>query len=555
MSLNSLLGGGKRRDVYVSVSTACGLEILEVDNSGVIRTYAQAPLDYNDAAREIASYDTFKSSLIELLQSRNIDPSKINVHLNLPTVWFGLKEGIQLLLDDNAITNIVMGELEQSYIFKRKTPVPYWFDAQISTNSDSRNVFYTAVQQEVVTEISEILTSIGAVLVSVGCSMFADLKGLYVTGLARGQMEDEGCSWSLMIINNSGFQLLSLQGKRLLEYYEEPMPLKSFEGEEAYTEIENAAQIALMNSPSTSFVIVSETNLVSAELLKERLQFGGQSVAIEDNQYRKEPLADFGLNVLPDDQVKVSLSAYGSTAPSGLINQDVNFLGATEKAAEVATIGGITPQIATVISLILLVVIGGILYFSAGQTEKMFNDVQAKSADIDTQVAQIDEQIAQKQSGSEGKAAFDPVEEIGKTLKNNRTKIMAYAALGESVPKSLYLTYFITGDDGLIDIKGCANTVEDVYVFFKNLKDSLVDSNLRVSNLGLRSGSLDKVVNDTISPYDSAPYIFEITNMTDSQMQTFMNRLTNTTPATNENGDQNNGDNAPQQQEEQNTNQ
>lgn len=555
MSLNSLLGGGKRRDVYVSVSTACGLEILEVDNSGVIRTYAQAPLDYNDAAREIASYDTFKSSLIELLQSRNIDPSKINVHLNLPTVWFGLKEGIQLLLDDNAITNIVTGELEQSYIFKRKTPVPYWFDAQISTNSDSRNVFYTAVQQEVVTEISEILTSIGAVLVSVGCSMFADLKGLYVTGLARGQMEDEGCSWSLMIINNSGFQLLSLQGKRLLEYYEEPMPLKSFEGEEAYTEIENAAQIALMNSPSTSFVIVSETNLVSAELLKERLQFGGQSVAIEDNQNRKEPLADFGLNVLPDDQVKVSLSAYGSTAPSGLINQDVNFLGATEKAAEVATIGGITPQIATVISLILLVVIGGILYFSAGQTEKMFNDVQAKSADIDTQVAQIDEQIAQKQSGSEGKAAFDPVEEIGKTLKNNRTKIMAYAALGESVPKSLYLTYFITGDDGLIDIKGCANTVEDVYVFFKNLKDSLVDSNLRVSNLGLRSGSLDKVVNDTISPYDSAPYIFEITNMTDSQMQTFMNRLTNTTPATNENGDQNNGDNAPQQQEEQNTNQ
>ena len=120
--------------------------------------------------------------------------------------------------------------------------------------------------------------------------MFVDLKGLYVTGLARGQMEDEGCSWSLMIINNSGFQLLSLQGKRLLEYYEEPMPLKSFEGEEAYTEIENAAQIALMNSPSTSFVIVSETNLVSAELLKERLQFGGQSVAIEDNQYRKEPL-------------------------------------------------------------------------------------------------------------------------------------------------------------------------------------------------------------------------------------------------------------------------
>ncbi len=550
MSLNSLLGGGRRRDIYVSVSPACGLEVLEVDNSGVIRTYAQAPLDYNDAAREIASYDTFKTSLIDLLQSRNIDPSKINVHLNLPTVWFGLKEGIQLLLDDNAITNIVTGELEQSYVFKRKTPLPYWFDAQVSDKLDSRDVFYTAVQQEVIAEISEILTSIGAVLVSVGCSMFADLKGLYVTGLAREQMETDDCSWTLMIINNSGFQLLSLQGKKLLEYYEEPMPLKSFEGEEVYTEIENAAQIALMSSPSSSLVIVSETNLVSAELLRERLQFSGQTIAVEDNQYRKEPLADFGLNVLPDDQVKVSLSAYGSTAPSGLINQDVNFLGAGDKPVEVATIFGITPQVATIISLILLVIVGGILYFSAGATEKMLNDVQAKSAEIDTQISAIDEQINQKQSGSEGKTAFDPVEEIARTLKNNRTKIMAYAALGESVPKTLYLTYFITGDDGLIAIKGCANTVEDVYVFFKNLKDSLVDSNLRVSNLGLRSGSLDKVVNDTISPYDSAPYIFEITNMTDSQMQSFMDKLTNTTSTTtSENGDQNSGDNAQQNQQ------
>ena len=186
MSLNSLLGlGGGKKDIYVSVSPACGLEILEIDNSGAIKTYAQAPLEYNEAQREIASYDAFKNTLLELLQSRNIDPAKINVHLNLPTVWFGLKEGIQLLLDDNAITNIIIGELEQSYIFKRKNPVPFWFDAQVSTNTDSRSVFYTAVQEEVVVQMKEILTSIGATLVSVGSSMFSDLKGLYVTALAK----------------------------------------------------------------------------------------------------------------------------------------------------------------------------------------------------------------------------------------------------------------------------------------------------------------------------------------------------------------------------------
>ena len=555
MSLNSLLGlGGGKKDIYVSVSPACGLEILEIDNSGAIKTYAQAPLEYNEAQREIASYDAFKNTLLELLQSRNIDPAKINVHLNLPTVWFGLKEGIQLLLDDNAITNIIIGELEQSYIFKRKNPVPFWFDAQVSTNTDSRSVFYTAVQEEVVVQMKEILTSIGATLVSVGSSMFSDLKGLYVTALAKEQMDNEGHSWTLMVVNNSGYQLLSLQGKRLLEYYEEPMPLKAFEGEEVYTEIENSVQIALMSSPSSSLVIISESDLVSAEILKERLQFAGQTIVVEDNQYRKEPLANFGLNVLPDDQVKVSLSAYGSAAPSALINNDVNFLGVSEPV-EVATFMGLTPQIATVLAVIVLAVVGGLSYFGANATEKMVVEQQTKAVEIENQFTAIQEQVEQLEGSKEGQVTFDPVEEIAKTLKNNRVKIMAYAALGESIPKDLYLTYFITGDDGLIAIKGCADTVEDVYVFFKNLKDSLVDSNLRVSNLGLRSGSLDKVVNETISPFDSAPYIFEITNMTDSQLQSYINKLSPSTSSDENSGENSTENNTESSSTEENTNQ
>ena len=83
----------------------------------------------------------------------------------------------------------------------------------------------------------------------------------------------------------------------------------------------------------------------------------------------------------------------------------------------------------------------------------------------------------------------------------------------------------MTGEDGMIDIKGCADSVEDVYVFFKNLKDSLVDSKLRLSKLDLKSGSLDKIVNSTVSTIDNAPYIFEITNMTDTQLTMFMKKL------------------------------
>lgn len=533
MSLQNLLGLGGGIDVYVSVSPACGLEMMAVDKHGNVKSYAQTPLDYNEAQREIANYDDFKTSLETLFQMRNINPAKAKIHLSVPTVWFGSKEGLPLLLDDPAITNVVIGDLEQTYIFKRKEPMPYWFDALASTNSDSRNVFYTAVQKEAVDQIREILTSMGATLVSVDCSLFADLKALYVTGIAAEQMQD-GYSWSLMIVNNSGFQMIGLQGKKILEYYEEPLPIKSYEGEEIYAAIENAAQIALMSTPSSALVVLSETDLVSAEILAGRLQFSGKTIFVEDNQFRKEPLMEMSLNILSEDQIKVSLHAIGAYQPAGVMPVDVNFLAEGGKAKpETAVIelnlgGGkvleLTPNKACVIVIIIGLIIMapiGLAYYITGN---MLAKKQAESAALDTQITQLDEQLKKYETKKEDNS-FDPIAEIEKVLKFNRSKIMAYAALGESIPPNLYLTYFMTGNDGQIDIKGCADSVEDVYIFFKNLKDSLVESELRLKQLDLKNGSLDTVINNTASTIDNAPYIFEITNMNDTQLQVFMNQL------------------------------
>ena len=101
---------------------------------------------------------------------------------------------------------------------------------------------------------------------------------------------------------------------------------------------------------------------------------------------------------------------------------------------------------------------------------------------------------------------------------------MAYSALGDSVPKNLYLSYFMTGDDSYVDIQGYANTVEDVYVFFQNMKDSLIDSKLRLSKLDLKTSSLEDVIENSPNAYNS-PYVFEITNMDEGQLSSFMNAL------------------------------
>lgn len=570
--LDSLGLGGGGTDVHITVSPACGLEMTVVDGHGGIKSYANVPLEYNEAQREIANYDEFKAGIETLFQMRNINPKKANVHLSLPTVWFGMKEGIPLLLDDPSITNIVIGDLENTYIFKRKDPIPFWFDALASTNSDSRSVFYTAIQADVVETIKGIFTGLGASLVSVSCSLFADLKALYETGFATAQMNDDSNSWSLMIVNNSGYQMLGMQGKRILEYFEEPLPLKSYEGEEIYSEIENAAQIALMSTPSTSLVIVSETDLVSAEILSKKLQFGGTIIPVEDNKFRTEPLMEMSLNIIPEDQIKVSLHSIGECAPNEAFPIAVDFLAAGgQKVAKVEVLEipigngkviSITPQKATIITVILLALVLGTFGSAHMFVQNLNNKISEKSADLDTQITDLDNQIKQYESTS-GEVQFDPLAEIEKVLKNNRTKIIAYAALGEAVPKNLYLTYFMTGDEGMVDIKGCADSVEDVYVFFKNLKNLMVGSKLRLSKLDLKSGSLDKIVTSTASTIDNAPYVFEITNMDENQLKSFMDKLTsspkkddpNNNNTNNNSGDNNNSGNNNNSQDNNSNNQ
>ena len=525
------LGGGK--DIYLSVSPACGLEMIELDKQGSIKSYAQAPLEYNEAQREIANYDSFKAALESLFAMRNINPAKANIHLSVPTVWFGAKEGLPLLLDDNGITNVVLGELEQTYIFKRTEPIPFWFNNLVSQNSDSRNIFYTAVQSSAINQIKDILTGMGATLVSVECSLFAYLKGLYFTGIASEQMQEENHSWNLMIINNSGYQMLGLQGKRILDYYEEPLAIKSYEGEELYTAINSSLEVALMNTPSDTLIIVSETDLVSAQALAGKIQFNGQVIFVDDNKFRHEPIMEMSLNILSDDQIKVSLHSIGHTSPAGVMPVDVNFIsdGKTSVGPAVIEIpvGNsvflLTPAKACVILLILGALILTPLLLIHYLTQDKLAKAQEKSSELDSRITQVEEQIKALQASS-GKTEFDIFSEIERVLKNNRIKIMAYAALGESIPKNIYLTYFLTGDDGKINIKGCADSVEEVYVFFKNLKDSLVDSQIRLSKLDLKnSDSVDKLVNDTVSTVDDAPYIFEITNMSENELKLFKNGL------------------------------
>ena len=530
MDLNSILsqlGVGSKDTVYLSVTPGIGLELIQLDiQSRTVKNYAYRPLEYNEALRELSDIEGFKNAVTELFNELKV-PLKSSVVLNLPMVLFGSKE-LPLLLADDAVTEALTSEVEQSYIFKRYEPVISWTDASNSQSGDLRKLFYSAIQKNVIDDIKNALNELGITLAGIETSLTSILKALAFTGLAAEQMKDN-VSWNLMLISQNGYSICSMIGKNIVDYYEEPLAIKSFEGDEIYNAINASAQITLMSYPANYLYVISETDMVSAELLSKRLQADGIINFWENNTFKKQDALPVSLEVLEETAHKISLEAIGvavgnnvnlpikfnfmSCSSSDGISDDPNepvhvVLGSSEF--------DISPNAARniAVAFAILILIPAIIAFLV--VPMIANKKQALLDDVNSRLQQTDAEIKRLQEEQNKQNDFDVNAEIKKVLTDNRAKLMAYTALGEAVPKNLWVTYFVAKDDGKFDIKGDSSNVEDIYLFFRNMKDSLISTKLRLHKLEMKSDSVDDAV--TIDPNQPTDYEFEVTNMTATEL-------------------------------------
>lgn len=531
MDLNNMFSqffSGKKNTVYMSITPGIGLELIDVDeHAKVVRNYAYRPLEYNDSLREIADIDAFKTAVTELFAELHLN-IKSNVVLNLPLVLLGSMD-LSVLLGDDAVTEALTSEVEQSYIFKRHEPIVSWADSNSSRAGDLRKLFYSAIQQDLVDKIKEALTELGATLTGIEISTTSVLKALDFSGLTTEQMKD-GVSWNLMTISQNGYSICSMVGKNLVDYYEEPLAIKSFEGNEIYNAINASAQITLMSYPANYLFILSETDLVSAELLAGRMPVDCIVNFYDDNSFKKQEAVPTSLEVLEEVAGKISLEAIG-IAVSNVVKHPVAFdfmsaHGSSDSSADnpdepVHVVLGsnefdISPNnarnLSVVIALVFLVPI--FLLFIA--VPMVVKKKQAQLDELKSNVAKVQAEIKRYEEEQNKAGSFDVNQEIKKVLGTNRAKLMSYTALGEAVPKKLWLTYFSAKNDAKFDIKGEASNVENVYTFYRNMKDSLIDTQLRLHKLEMKSKSVDDAV--TIDPNAPSDYIFEITNMSAEEL-------------------------------------
>ena len=537
--LLSQFGNNSKDFVFLSVTPGVGLEMGQIDiSTKTVKSYAVRELAYNETSKDIADYDVFKSAVQEMYDELRINP-KCNVVVNIPLVSLGTMS-LPLILSDDAMLVSITSEVEQTYIFRRMEPTIAWQDVNVNQSTDSRKILYSAVQSPVVENLKYSLETLGSTLVGVDVSVASYLRALDFTGLTTAQMQDN-VTWNLMIVNSTGYSLVSLVGKNVVDYYEAPLAIKTFEGDDIYNAINASAQITLMSYPANYLYIISETDMVSAELLASKIQGGGTVDFFENNSFKKQEVLPVSLDVLPDNVLKISMQFVG-VAATNYSNFPLHFdfvkttkqskggglLGGSSTEAPVAiTIGDktfeITPSGATTIAAVLLVAIGvpmALLSFVIlpkieADKQQALDAVTMKAQELEQEVSKLD----QEQNDTSG---FDLKSEVDLVLKSNRSKLMSYTAVGESIPNTVWITYFMSQGDGLVDIKGAATNVEDIYVFFKNMKDSLINTKLRLQKLEMQTGSVD----DLLSASNSTNYEFEITNMTTDQLSALLGKLT-----------------------------
>ena len=163
----------------------------------------------------------------------------------------------------------------------------------------------------------------GITLAGIETSLTSILKALAFTGLAAEQMKDN-VSWNLMLISQNGYSICSMIGKNIVDYYEEPLAIKSFEGDEIYNAINASAQITLMSYPANYLYVISETDMVSAELLSKRLQADGIINILENNTYKKQDALPVSLLFVEETAHKISLEAIG-VAVGNNVNMPIKF--------------------------------------------------------------------------------------------------------------------------------------------------------------------------------------------------------------------------------------
>ncbi len=495
-------------NIGISVSPNVGVEMMQIDAAQhKIMKYAHRPLAYNSSAREIEDYNEFKIAIRDLFNELKISPQNANVVLNMPNVTFG-HTFLPTVLDDEGVNGALTSKVEESYLFKKNTPVVSWVEVKENNSAEKRYILYSAIQEGVVDAIKSIFNELGATLIAIENTYSSLMKTLEYTELTKDFALSSG-SWNILLVSQNSYVVFSMLGYSIIEYFEEPLAIKSFNNDEVYVAISQAASGVLEKYPTDKLLIVSESNDVSAEILAIQLKQPGDVIFLECNQYAKQPIMDVDLNVLPHYIKAITPEAIGAAIYR---NREfaikLNFLAKTDyHAPDTINVMGfdLTKEQLMIYTAIIGAAIIGICFLCSMAIGSYVSSLESKRTALEQEVAAQETELAQLKQGSNKIDIYSAAKTIDKSMVN---KITYYDSIGADIPAKVWLTLFYADTNGAYGIKGQTTSVDEVYLFFRSIKSRVPDSDLILSKLSVddNEGMID------IEKTENAMYTFELTN-------------------------------------------
>ena len=525
----SNMGASTRKTVAVSFSQNVGVEMIEIDNiAGVTTKYAVKKIEYDPVNRRMDSYSDFADALTQLFEEFEISTNS-NVILSLPNIYFGLIE-VPGILHGDAVRNVILSDVEQSYIFKSNDPIISW--CSLTKGKKDKNkpnpIVYSAIQKEVIDGILEACQNVGCRFLTIENSHLSILRGLSFLDLMRDQVK-ENLIWQMLLVEANNFSIMTMQGTTPIKYFEEPLAMKSFQEDEIYNVIASSSTEILNDDKikSTSLMVISETDFVSAEVLKNTLEVNQPIDFLECNKYSQLTLYPISYEIPPEMAEQIKISAIGAAAflfhkfPISLNyiketveernniddqigNIKVN-LGNLELNVTKDTIRRLSLILAGVMLLPLF-----LIYTILGQW--LLPQEQQKSNELAANIEAINKQVNDLTQTNQ-QAHFDINTIAKKNVEQNKKLLFKYSALEEVIPKDLWVTYSEENNSGFI-VSGVASSTSAVHEFYKNLKAIDKQSTLILRKLEYASGSLDTYASPTVAAANTK-YNFEIVSSKD----------------------------------------
>ena len=478
--------------VGVSVTPEIGLEVAQIDFvSKTILKYGTRQLNYDNNRKEIADLDIFKETLQDLLFELQI-PKGSEIYLNLPAITFKVKD-YPASLNEEQISNAVEEELYDHPIFKESDPA---IDAVKLPNSTIQfnKIAYTAAQKVMLIEIAMQIKDLGYKLAGIDTAVNSTLNSL----IFKERVDvNPGTSWVLLIVDNSYCRVIPMQGRNYVDCFEEKVSIGEVLGDaENYATIVNAIKPILKNLPSQYLCVVSETNIISAQVLAGQLQYNAPIIHQEANIFAKEPFLDVAAGI-DDEQAKlVSLGVIGagiyrdflpfSNVHLNLYNANLGDVYLLEqppvlKFGSLSLVMSLENMIKVLIpvAIIIIAVTMTVLGFIGNMIAQKNNRV----AELEQSIKSINQFLKDNESVSA--ELFDEGDEIRIGLLHNKDIYTYFTIVGTEIPKKLWLTSLDLGDN--ITIEGQADNLESVYSFFRNIKDYAPDSPIKLQKLGMAS--------------------------------------------------------------------